>query len=219
MQSRRVLIFFLANMPIIQVSPTHNFVERKNANSSYVVEKEWPVKVAECFKQPVILECFLILLENESKNSKNFDLPSLPKIMDKWRNVTEAHFKTELWELLRQKKDLDFIFKRRTAEEYFVEERKISRKTMMRRWIPLMLVPGLLLAGIMPWVMPQIKMIVMVVGFMNQMAFTTALFTLIRSYVFDNSPNENIFYVNHGYKNEKLQYDGPHGFGGLKSYS
>lgn len=44
----------------------------------------------------------------------------------------------------------------------------------------------------------------MVVTMMTNFAFTTALFTLIRGYIFDPKPKEEtVIYPNYGYKNEK----------------
>ncbi|KAF5301543.1 hypothetical protein FQR65_LT08848 [Abscondita terminalis] len=84
-----------------------------------------------------------------------------------------------------------------------IEDRKIKMGENGKKIIPFLLVPGLLLAGMLPWIVPQLKMMVMAVGFMNQIAFSTALFSFIRGYIFDRTEKEHVFYVNHGYKNKE----------------
>ncbi|KAG5875363.1 hypothetical protein JTB14_020661 [Gonioctena quinquepunctata] len=75
-------------------------------------------------------------------------------------------------------------------------------KTSMNNMLQYMLVPALLMSGIMPWVMPKLQMMVSMVAMMNNMIFGSALFSLVRSYVFDKEPAEHVIYVNHGYKNK-----------------
>lgn len=74
------------------------------------------------------------------------------------------------------------------------------------RLIQILLIPALVLSGLMPYILPMIKSAVMVVGTMTNMAFMSALMTLIRGYIFDARPKkEYVIYYNQGYKNEKLK--------------
>ncbi|KAK9884983.1 hypothetical protein WA026_009214 [Henosepilachna vigintioctopunctata] len=79
-----------------------------------------------------------------------------------------------------------------------VEGRK--RKTNFQDVIPYLIIPGFIMAGVVPWLIPGIKLAVMAVGMVNQMAFTSSLFTLIRGYIFDTSQEEHLVYINNGYK-------------------
>lgn len=90
------------------------------------------------------------------------------------------------------------------ATEVLARGMKMSMKKV-KDLIPYLIIPGFLMSGILPWIMPGIKMAVMMVGMMNQMAFTSALFMLVRNYVFNSRQDEHIIYVNHGYKN-KMNY-------------
>lgn len=65
-----------------------------------------------------------------------------------------------------------------------------------------MLVPSFLMAGILPWVMPKLQMAVMIVSMLNNMIFSSALFSLVRSYVFEQQPDEHVIYINQGYRNK-----------------
>lgn len=62
-----------------------------------------------------------------------------------------------------------------------------------------MLMPALTLAGLVPWVLPGIRMAAGFVHMVNQMAFMAGLAALVRSYVFEARPDEHIVYVNQGY--------------------
>lgn len=196
------------------------------------IDSEWPVKVIKCFENQHVLKCFKTLLEEKSRTkreeadeareqSSSAEILTINKIttlMDTWRKSLTVHLQQEVAGFLRQE-NVTSIYS--LAMKYFgtknntsdvqpetdnnneVIARKMKSKMNMKNMIPFMLVPGLLLAGIMPWVIPQLKMMVMAVGILNQVAFTSALFSLVRGYVFDTVPNEHIFYVNHGYSNEK----------------
>lgn len=62
-----------------------------------------------------------------------------------------------------------------------------------------MLMPALTLAGVVPWVLPGIRMAAGFVQMVNQMAFMAGLAALVRSYVFEARPDEHTVYVNQGY--------------------
>ncbi|XP_025830436.1 uncharacterized protein LOC112904512 [Agrilus planipennis] len=84
-----------------------------------------------------------------------------------------------------------------------VTERK--HKFNMGNVLYYLLIPALAMAGIMPWILPQIKMVAMVIMAMNQMAFSMGAVSLIRGLIFDVEPQEHIIYVNSGYKKEYYQ--------------
>ncbi|CAH0558580.1 unnamed protein product [Brassicogethes aeneus] len=71
----------------------------------------------------------------------------------------------------------------------------------VKEYIPYLIVPGLIMSGVLPWVLPGINMVAMFLSMINQMAFTSSLFALVRGYIFNNERDEHIIYVNHGYKN------------------
>lgn len=79
----------------------------------------------------------------------------------------------------------------------------LGRKMKMSmNMIQYMIVPGFLMAGILPWIMPGLQMAVSMLSMVNNMAFTSGLVALVRSYVFDKEPDEHVVYVNHGYKSK-----------------
>lgn len=80
-----------------------------------------------------------------------------------------------------------------------VSERKMKMNTS--NILALLFAPAMFIAGIMPWVLPGVKMAVMFVTMINNMAFSSALFALIRGYIFDTRPDDHIIYINNGYKN------------------
>lgn len=80
-----------------------------------------------------------------------------------------------------------------------VSERKMKMNTS--NILALLFAPAMFIAGMMPWILPGVKMAVMMVTMMNNMAFSSALFTLIRGYIFDTRPDDHILYINNGYKN------------------
>lgn len=82
-----------------------------------------------------------------------------------------------------------------------VLERKMKMKMTKSNVLALLLIPAMWIAGMMPWVLPGIKMVVMMVTMMNNMAFSSALFSLIRGYLFDTRTEDHIVYLNYGYKN------------------
>lgn len=80
-----------------------------------------------------------------------------------------------------------------------VSERKMKMNTS--NILALLFTPAMFIAGMMPWILPGVKMAVMMVTMMNNMAFSSALFALIRGYIFDTRPDDHILYINNGYKN------------------
>lgn len=92
--------------------------------------------------------------------------------------------------------DLSFKFNKNNTE---VSERKMKMST--NNVLAMLFAPAMFIAGWMPWILPGIKMAVMFVTMMNNMAFSSALFALIRGYIFDTRPDDHIIYVNNGYKN------------------
>lgn len=88
-------------------------------------------------------------------------------------------------------------------EESIADNFGVSRKVKMSmNMLQYLIVPGFLMAGILPWIMPGLQMVVMALSMINNMAFTSALVAIVRSYVFDKEPEEHVIYVNHGYKNK-----------------
>ncbi|RZC34915.1 hypothetical protein BDFB_013134 [Asbolus verrucosus] len=124
------------------------------------------------------------LNEGASKKSWKFELTEGLEMQIKMMNneTVSVNFKT---------KDVDNMQRKM----------KMSMKNMM----PYMIIPGFLMAGILPWVIPGLKMVVMAVSMVNQMAFTSALFGLIRSHIFDTEQEEHIVYINHGYRKKPMQ--------------
>lgn len=97
---------------------------------------------------------------------------------------------------------LDVNLNNITDEEKMVDvnqDTSRGKKKELPDFLPFIIVPALMLAGIMPWIIPPLKTMVMIVGFINQFAFSQALFTLIRNYVFSDKKEEHVIYLNHGY--------------------
>lgn len=65
------------------------------------------------------------------------------------------------------------------------------------------LVPALMMTGVMPYILPPLKMGIMFVSMMTNMAFMTAVVTMVRGIIFDNDPSRNVIYTNHGYKKNR----------------
>ncbi|KOB75263.1 Uncharacterized protein OBRU01_07945 [Operophtera brumata] len=72
--------------------------------------------------------------------------------------------------------------------------------------IPLLVLPGLIMSAILPFVLPALKMMTLAAGMINNMAFTGAVFTLLRNNAFNDKYQHRVIYVNEGYKNEKLAH-------------
>lgn len=93
----------------------------------------------------------------------------------------------------------DFIKNQNRSD---VSERKLKMKMSTSNILAVLFVPAMWIAGMMPWIIPGIKMAAMMVMMMNNMAFSSALFSLIRGYLFDTQPEDHIVYLNYGYKNK-----------------
>lgn len=73
----------------------------------------------------------------------------------------------------------------------------------MYKFAPLMLVPGLVMSAIFPFILPGLKMMTLMVGMMNNMALMGAIFTILRNNAFNDKYEHKVVYVNDGYNNEK----------------
>lgn len=80
----------------------------------------------------------------------------------------------------------------------------------MKKWrkkfyniVPFLLLPGLIMAAILPFVLPALKMTTVAVGMLNNMALSGAIFTLLRNNAFNDRYDKKVIYVNEGYDNEK----------------
>lgn len=71
--------------------------------------------------------------------------------------------------------------------------------------LPYLMVPGLIMSAILPFVLPALKLMTVAVGMLNNMALSGAVFTLLRNNAFSHDNYEKrIIYLNEGYKNEKM---------------
>lgn len=125
--------------------------------------------------------CALIMLGVNSSKVMDFDLMMDDNAQIKFRRLDNNTV------------DISLNFSNKS-----MMERKM--KMSMKNILPYLIVPGLLMAGILPWILPGVKILVMFVSMINQMAFTSALFALIRGYIFDTEQEEHIVYINNGYK-------------------
>lgn len=85
--------------------------------------------------------------------------------------------------------------------------------------LPLLIVPGLIMSAILPFVLPALKMLTLLAGMINNMAFTGAVFTLLRNNAFNDKYEHKVIYVNEGYDNEKhthITHEDHHG--GFENY-
>lgn len=69
--------------------------------------------------------------------------------------------------------------------------------------VPYLLLPGLIMSAILPFVLPALKMMTVAVGMLNNMALSGAIFTLLRNNAFNDKYDKKVIYVNEGYMNEK----------------
>lgn len=76
-------------------------------------------------------------------------------------------------------------------------------KKAFYRIVPMLLIPPLIMSAVLPFVLPAMKMMVLGVGMLNQMALVGAVFTLMRNNAFKDSYEKKVIYINSGYKNEK----------------
>ncbi|XP_028172988.1 uncharacterized protein LOC114361953 [Ostrinia furnacalis] len=91
---------------------------------------------------------------------------------------------------------------------YKSTENETSRgmKKMRKKFyaiIPYLLLPGLIMSAVLPFVLPALKMMTVAVGMLNNMALSGAIFTLLRNNAFNDKYDKKVIYVNEGYSNEK----------------
>lgn len=68
--------------------------------------------------------------------------------------------------------------------------------------MPFIIMPGLIMSAILPFVLPSLKMMTMAAVMLNNMAFTGAVFTLLRNNAFNDKYEKKIIYINDGYRND-----------------
>ncbi|KAK4883046.1 hypothetical protein RN001_006365 [Aquatica leii] len=159
-----------------------------NSEENIIVNKIINLKVKEHVTS--VIELLKNFLRNEYK--------VLTK-SDTFRSIKHYFNIDKIWRFLK-----DYVYQN-VGE--VTEDRKMKISKNAEKFIPFLLVPGLLLTGILPWIVPKLKMIVMAVGFINQIAFSTALFSFIRGYIFDRTEKEHVFYINHGYKHKHNKHN------------
>ncbi|KAL4715554.1 hypothetical protein ACJJTC_009180 [Scirpophaga incertulas] len=72
--------------------------------------------------------------------------------------------------------------------------------------VPYLLLPGLIMSAILPFVLPAMKLMTVAVGVLNNMALSGAVFTLLRNNAFNDRYEKKVIYVNEGYKNERAKH-------------
>lgn len=77
---------------------------------------------------------------------------------------------------------------------------------MFYKYAPFLLVPGLVVSAIIPFILPALKMMTLMVGMMNSMALMGATFTILRNNAFNDKYQHKVIYVNSGYENEKQHF-------------
>lgn len=78
-----------------------------------------------------------------------------------------------------------------------------SMKMSVSRLLQILLLPALVMTGIMPFVLPPLKMAVMMSTTITNMAFMSALGTLVRNYIFEPDLSKIVRYKNHGWKEDR----------------
>ncbi|KAJ8956782.1 hypothetical protein NQ314_006657 [Rhamnusium bicolor] len=143
-------------------------------------------------------------VDNTTKQNKNIVNSDFNKIVSEfisYLNKSEFSFFSDNLKITFEQVNDTINISFNATEENRLLARKM--KMPMNNLLQYMIVPGFLMAGILPWVMPGLNMAVMALSMINNMAFTSGLFALVRSYVFDKEPDEHVVYINHGYKNKK----------------
>lgn len=164
--------------------------EKNNATFCYnQLEKEEPSSVPNCEG------C------GENRQVKNSPKTALVSILNSWEDTLKSRLKQELGKIFTDIARNITSGKLQTfgGNQTGVSGRKMKKENMAQ----LLVTPGLIMAGILPWVLPQLKTLVMIVGLMNQVAFSMSFFALLRRLIFERNNEEHIFYVNQGYTNEK----------------
>ncbi|XP_022814813.1 uncharacterized protein LOC111348437 [Spodoptera litura] len=93
------------------------------------------------------------------------------------------------------------IYTSDTAETGRSSTKKLQK--MFHKYAPFLLVPGLVVSAIIPFILPGLKMMTLMVGMMNSMALMGATFTILRNNAFNDKYQHKVIYVNSGYENEK----------------
>lgn len=75
-------------------------------------------------------------------------------------------------------------------------------KKMMKKFMPYMMIPGMMALGYMPFALASLKMFVMNAMMLNMMAFNAAIFLTLRNMVFGPRKGEHIKYHNFGYSHD-----------------
>ncbi|KAJ0175635.1 hypothetical protein K1T71_008794 [Dendrolimus kikuchii] len=104
------------------------------------------------------------------------------------------------------------VFRKNETEESQGRGSMKKMKKSFYKILPFLMVPGLIMSAILPFVLPALKMMVVGVGILNNMALSGAVFTLLRNNAFSDRYDKKVIYVNAGYKNEKhstIQYKNP----------
>lgn len=76
-------------------------------------------------------------------------------------------------------------------------------KKLLSSLLPLLALPGLIMAAILPFFLPALKLLTLKAVMLNNMALSGAIFTLLRNNAFNDKYEHKIIYTNEGYKNEK----------------
>ncbi|XP_053612726.1 uncharacterized protein LOC128676572 [Plodia interpunctella] len=72
--------------------------------------------------------------------------------------------------------------------------------------VPILLIPGLIMAAVLPFVLPAMKLATVATVMLNNMALTGAVFTLLRDNAFNDHSRPKVKYINAGWKNEEELY-------------
>lgn len=165
------------------------------------------VDVMDCLNvTDSVLKCLLKNIENRNVSKELIDEVNV--LGEKFNNVIEnTNYVTNIGDAFvnMSKIDGDNVIIR-------IENRNITGRKMkmkMQNFLPFLIAPAFLLAGIMPWIIPKIKLAVFLVVLMNNFVFWQALFALVRNYVFNKVKDEHIIYLNHGYKNKEIHVHHP----------
>ncbi|XP_065170240.1 uncharacterized protein [Atheta coriaria] len=166
-------------------------------------------KLWDCVEDNNTLTCMkdLFYEEFDSKVMRNHNLVLLKRYINKYmeeymkrKRISDNNSKYSGFDLLDERQDTTTAA---PVDEDDDDDGHRGMKQKMMDFLPYLLAPALLMAGVMPWVIPPLKMMVMFVAMINQFAFSSALFSLVRNYVFNRKEEEHVFYINHGYQNQK----------------
>ncbi|XP_068632671.1 uncharacterized protein [Battus philenor] len=205
------------------LEPTHFFsTNHKISNLLTCSQSLGPSKCLTAFSSWRAQKAINLILNSQTTFDLNDDLEQFP--WKRYANETEDQLYTNLCngtERLLQFRQLDLNLN----EDYtlrlgskgngnlnvdVIKNTGNTGRGYMKKWrkkffniIPLLLVPGLIMSAILPFVLPALKMMVIAVGMLNNMALSGAVFTLLRNNAFNEANQHRIIYVNEGYHNEK----------------